>query len=73
MDVIADSLDDGWCFRALTIVDVLTRASLAIEADFSLPSRRVAAVLDRLATTRGLARTITVDNGSEFFSNEMDS
>jgi len=73
MDFIADTLDNGRRFRALTIVDVFTRECLAIEADFSLPARRVTAVLNRLAATRGLARIITVDNGSEFFSKEMDS
>jgi putative transposase len=73
MDFIADTLDDGRRFRALTIVDVFTRECLAIEADFSLPARRVTAVLNRLAASRGLARIITVDNGSEFFSREMDS
>jgi len=73
MDFIADALDDGRRFRALTIVDVFTRECLAIEADLSLPARRVTAVLNRLAVTRGLAKIITVDNGSEFFSREMDS
>lgn len=31
------------------------------------------AALDRLATTRGLPKTITVGNGSQFISEEMDS
>jgi putative transposase len=73
MDFIANALDNGRRFRALTIVDVFTRECLAIEADFSLPARRVTAVLNRLAATRELPQTITVDNGSEFFSREMDS
>ena len=73
MDFIADTLDNGRRFRALTIVDVFTRECLAIEVDFSLPARRVTAVLNRLAASRGLAKIITVDHGSEFFSQEMDS
>jgi putative transposase len=73
MDFVADTLDDGRRFRALTVVDLFTRECLAIEADFSLPGRRVTAVLDRLATTRTLPKTITVDNGTEFISKEMDS
>jgi putative transposase len=73
MDFIADTLDDGRRFRALTIVDVFTRECLAIEADFSVPAGRVIAVLNRFAASRGLAKVITVDNGSEFFSREMDS
>lgn len=73
MDFIADTLDDGRRFRALTVVDLFTRECLAIEADFSLTGRKVTAVLDRLALTRSLPKTITVDNGSEFISKEMDS
>jgi putative transposase len=73
MDFVADTLDDGRRFRALTVVDLFTRECLAIEADFSLPGRRVTAVLDRLATTRTLPKFITVDNGTEFISKEMDS
>jgi putative transposase len=73
MDFVADTLDDGRRFRALTVVDLFTRECLAIEADFSLPGRKVAAVLDRLALTRTLPKIITVDNGTEFISKEMDS
>jgi len=72
MDFVADRLETGHRFRALTIVDVFTRECLAIEADFSVPGRRVVQVLERLAATRGMAPVITVDNGSEFFSKEMD-
>jgi putative transposase len=73
MDFVADTLDDGRRFRALTVVDVFTRECLIIEADFSLPGRRVTALLDLLSTTRSLPKIITVDNGSEFISKEMDS
>lgn len=73
MDFVADTLDDGRRFRALTVVDLFTRECLIIEADFSLPGRQVTAVLDRLSTTRSLPKIITVDNGSEFISKEMDS
>ena len=73
MDFVSDTLDNGRRFRTLTIVDQFTREALAVEADYSLPARRVSATLDRLAQTRGLPQTITVDNGPEFFSKELDS
>lgn len=73
MDFVADTLDDGRRFRALTVVDLFTRECLVIEADFSLPGRRVTSVLDRISMVRSLPKIITVDNGSEFISKEMDS
>jgi putative transposase len=72
MDFVADSLDSGKRFRALTVVDVFTRECLAIEADFGLNGRKVAKALDAVAATRGYPKMITVDNGSEFYSKEMD-
>ena len=62
MDFVADGLIGGRRLRCLTIVDDCTRECLAIEVDTSLPGLRVQAVLDRLADTRGLPRSITVDN-----------
>ena len=73
MDFIADTLDDGRRFRALNVVDLFIRECLVIEADFSLPGRRVTAILDRIALTGSLPKLITVDNGSESISKEMDS
>jgi putative transposase len=73
MDFIADRLEDGRKFRTLTVVDVFTRECLALEADFSLTGRKVAAVMDRLQLERGCPKVITVDNGSEFYSREMDA
>jgi putative transposase len=73
MDFVADALDDGRRFRTLTVVDVFTRECLALESDVSLSGRKVAAVLARVAGQRGFPKVITVDDGSEFFSKEMDS
>lgn len=72
MDFVHDQLADGRRFRALAIVDNCTRESIAIEVDFSLPGFRVARVLERLAETRGLPKTIIVDNGPEFAAQELD-
>ncbi len=65
-DFIHDGLSDGRRLRCLTIVDIFTRECLAIEADTSLPGRRVVAALDRLMDGRGLPAVIVVDNGPEF-------
>lgn len=73
MDFVADQLECGRRFRMLTIVDQFSRECIEIEADFSLPSQRVLEVLERLSYTRGLPGTITVDNGTEFYSKAMDA
>lgn len=73
MDFVRDTLRDGRAFRALTIVDTCTRESVAIVVDVSLGGHRVARALQALAGTRGLPRTITVDNGPEFHSRVLDA
>lgn len=72
MDFVTDSLVTGRRFRALAIVDDYSRECLALEVDTSLGGSRVVAVLDRLAETRGLPRTITLDNGPEFIGQCLD-
>jgi putative transposase len=44
-----------------------------IAVDTSLNGKTVAAALDGLAATCGYPKTLTVDNGSEFYSKEMDA
>jgi putative transposase len=73
MDFVSDVLTDGRRFRALTLIDALTRESPAIEVDTSLPGARVMRVLDRVAAERGgYPKSITVDNGPEFICTAMD-
>jgi len=72
MDFVADGLIGGRRLRCLTIVDDCTRECLAIEVDTSITGLRVQAVLDRLADTRGLSKSITVDNGPEFYGQVLD-
>lgn len=38
-----------------------------------MTGKKVAAVLDSVASHRGYPKIITVDNGSEFYSKEMDA
>ena len=73
MDFVADGLANGRRLRCLTMVDDYTRESLAIEVDTSLPGLRVIAVLERLAESRGLPLSITVDHGPEFESQVLDA
>ena len=72
MDFVSDSLHDGRRFRALTLVDQFSRESPPIEVGRSIPGSQVVAVLERLATTVGLPKIITVDNGPEFTGRVLD-
>jgi putative transposase len=69
---VADQLTDGRRFRALTIVDIFTRESLAIEAGQALKGTDVVGVLNRLRFERGAPKMLFCDNGSEFTSQIMD-
>jgi putative transposase len=72
MDFTSDALADGRTIRTLNVVDVFTRECLAIEVDTSLPSLRVARVLDRLIHERGRPDLLISDNGPEFTSRTFD-
>ena len=72
MDFVADGLIDGRRLRCLSLVDDCTRECLVIEVDTSITGLRVQAVLDRLAESRGLPASITVDNGPEFDGKVLD-
>ena len=73
MDFVSDGLADGRRLRCLTIVDDCTRECMAIEVDTSITGTRVKAVLERLAETRGLPNSITVDHGPEFEGQVLDA
>jgi len=72
LDFVADQLADGRRFRALTIVDVFTRESLAIEVGQSLKGDDVVRVLSRIGAQRAVPKTLFCDNGTEFTSQAMD-
>lgn len=71
MDFVRDELEDGRPFRVLTVIDDFTRESPDTEIDRSLPAQRVITMLERLKHSRGLPRTIVVDNGPEFVSKQL--
>jgi putative transposase len=72
LDFIADQLVDGRRFRALTVVDIYTRESLAIEPGQSMKGEDVVMVLNRILLHRGSPKVLFCDNGSEFTSQAMD-
>lgn len=72
LDFVADQLADGRRFRALTMVDVFTRESLAIEVGQGLRGEDVVRTLNRITSHRGRPKFLFCDNGSEFTSQSMD-
>lgn len=73
MDFMSDSLASGRRYRILNIVDTLSHESLASEVDTSLPAARVIRALEEIAVLRGHPVRITVDNGPEFRSAQLDA
>jgi putative transposase len=73
MDFVAARLLDGRWFRVLTVVDQFTRECLLLLADSSLNGQKVALGLAQVITERGTPTSITVDNGSEFYSRAMEA
>lgn len=72
MDFMSDSLASGRRYRVFNVVDALSRESLASEVDTSLPALRVIQALEEIAMLRGYPARITVDNGPEFRSAQLD-
>lgn len=72
MDFVHDQLATGRKLRILTVVDTFSRFSPVIDARFSYRGEDVVATLDRTCRKVGYPKTITVDNGNEFISRDMD-
>lgn len=68
LDFMRDTLYHGRVFRTLNVLDQGNREALAIEIGFSLPSRRVLALLDELVALHGAPRALRMDNGPEFLA-----
>ena len=73
MDFMSDRLENGRRFRILNIIDLFSRESLSILADFSFPSQKVISWLEELRETRALPEAITGNNGTEFVSKKFDA
>jgi putative transposase len=68
LDFMRDTLYDGRVFRTLNVLDQGNREGLAIEVGFSLPSRRVLALLEELVGLHGAPVALRMDNGPEFLA-----
>jgi putative transposase len=73
MDFVTDRMEDGKYFRILTVVDQYSRECLALKPAIGMSGEKVARWLQEVAQERGRPKSITVDNGSEFYSQAMDS
>ena len=72
MDFVHDQLFNGVKLRVLTIIDILSRASPAIDVRYTYRGKDVVETLERAAQEFGYPKTIRVDNGPEFVSKELD-
>jgi putative transposase len=68
LDFMHDALYDGRTFRVLNVLDQGNREALAIDAGFSLPSRRVCELLEELSVLHGAPTSLRLDNGPEFLA-----
>ncbi len=71
MDFVFDRTADARVLKCLTIVDDATHESVGIEVERAICGMGVTRVLDRLAHSPGLPRTIRTDNGKEFCGKAM--
>jgi putative transposase len=72
MDFMHDVLADGSKIRLLTIVDIFSRESVAVEVDYGFKAPQVVEVLRRVCAERGTPQRIRCDNGPEFVSLHLD-
>jgi putative transposase len=68
IDFVHDRLATGRAIRVLTVLDDCTRECPVLVVDYSLPSDRVIAALERAAGARGLPARLVCDHGAEFSS-----
>jgi putative transposase len=68
IDFAFDTLADGRSIKCLTVVDELTRESLAIDVASGIRAARVVEILARVVSARGAPRFLRSDNGPEFVS-----
>ena len=72
MDFVHDQLATGRKLRVLTILDIFSRFSPALEPRFSFSGADVVQVLEGVCKEVGFPATIRVDQGSEFVSRDLD-
>jgi len=67
----SDGLSDGRKFRTLNVIDDYSREMLGIKIDYSLPTRRVLGLLNKLVERYGKPVRLRSDNGPEFISQDL--
>ena len=72
MDFVHDQLATGRKLRVLTIVDIFSRFSPALEPRFNFSGADVVRVLEEVCKEVGFPAAIRVDQGSEFVSRDLD-
>ena len=72
MDFVHDQLATGHKLRVLTIVDIFSRFSPALQPRFTFRGSDVVEILERACKEVGFPATIRVDQGSEFVSRDLD-
>ena len=72
MDFVHDQLALGRKIRVLTVVDIFSKFSPAIDPRFSYRGEDVVETLERVCAKTGYPETIRVDQGSEFISRDLD-
>jgi putative transposase len=71
MDFVFDRSAEGRVIKCLTVVDDATHESVAVVPERAIGGIAVTRILEQLAMTRGLPRTIRTDNGKEFCGRAM--
>ena len=71
MDFVSDQLASGRRFRVLNIVDDFSRELVGQIVDTSITGAQVVRLLEQLSETRGLPKSIVLDNGPEFTSQAL--
>jgi putative transposase len=72
LDFVHDQLSNGQKFRTLTVVDVFSRESLAIEVGQRLRGEHVVECLNRLVRQHAAPKYLFADNGAEFTGHLVD-
>ena len=72
MDFVHDQLATGRKLHVLTILDIFSRFSPALEPRFNFSGADVVRVLEGVCKEVGFPATIRVDQGSEFVSRDLD-
>jgi putative transposase len=72
LDFVHDQFSNGQKLRTLTVVDIFSRESLAIEVGQRLRVEHVVEVFKRLLRQRGAPRYLFADNGAEFTGHLVD-